>query len=119
MGSNEGDNNEKPERKVTFNKPFAIARFESSFAEWDACVSEGGCKHKPEDKAWGRGNRPVINVSWDDVTKEYLPWLSRKTGKTYRLPTEAEWEYACRAGTTTRFNFGNDETKLSDYAWWG
>ena len=73
-------------------------------------MAAGGCKHKPEDQGWGRGKRPVINVSWDDITKEYLPWLSRKTGKTYRLLTEAEWEYAARAGTTTPFSTGRTIT---------
>ena len=96
MGSNDYDD-EKPPHRVNIAKPFAVGKFTVTFAEWDACVASGGCKHKPEDQGWGRGNRPVINVSWDDATKEYLPWLSRKTGKTYRLLTEAEWEYAARA----------------------
>jgi formylglycine-generating enzyme required for sulfatase activity len=71
-------------------------------------VATGSCKHKPEDQRWGRGRQPVINVSWDDVTNEYLPWLSRKTGKTYRLLTEGEWEYAARARTTTKYSWGDD-----------
>ncbi|MBV1695304.1 MAG: SUMF1/EgtB/PvdO family nonheme iron enzyme [Hyphomicrobiales bacterium] len=96
---------EGPLRRVTIAKPFAVGKFEVTFAEWDACVSEGGCKHKPET-SWGRGRQPVMRVSWDDIAKEYLPWLSKKTGKTYRLLTEAEWEYAARAGTTTPFSFG-------------
>jgi formylglycine-generating enzyme required for sulfatase activity len=108
MGSNDGDPNEKPVHKVSISKPFAAGKFDVTFAEWDACVATGGCKHKPEDHGWGRGNRPVINVSWDDATKEYLPWLNRKTGKSYRLLSEAEWEYAARAGTTTEYSWGND-----------
>ena len=98
MGSNDGGSDEKPVHKVAIGRPFAVGKFEVTFAEWDACVAAGGCSHKPEDRGWGRGRQPVINVSWDDATKEYLPWLSRKTGKTYRLLTEAEWEYAARGG---------------------
>ena len=107
MGSNTGDADEKPVHKVTIAKPFAVGKFEVTFAEWDACVADGGCNHKPGDAGWGRGKRPVINVSWDDITKQYLPWLSRKTGKTYRLLSEAEWEYAARAGRTWREEFGD------------
>jgi formylglycine-generating enzyme required for sulfatase activity len=97
---------------VRIAKPFAVGKFEVTFDDWDACVAESGCKYKPTEGP-GRGNQPVINLSWDDITKEYLPWLSKKTSKIYRLLTEAEWEYAARAGTTTRYWFGDaiDEGK--------
>jgi len=98
MGSKQS-NDEEPVHKVTIAKPFAAGKYEVTFDDWDACAIAGGCKHLPDDQSWGRGNRPVINVSWDDITKQYLPWLSRETQKTYRLLTEAEWEYAARAGS--------------------
>ena len=105
MGSN--TEYENPVHRVTIAKQFAIGRYEVTFDEWDRCVEEKGCKFRPEDREWGRGKRPVINVSWLD-TKDFLSWLSQKTGKTYRLPSEAEWEYAARAGTNTPYWWGRD-----------
>ncbi|MDP2323303.1 MAG: formylglycine-generating enzyme family protein, partial [Gammaproteobacteria bacterium] len=91
MGSPESDkdarDNERPQHKVTITKPFAVSRFEVTFAEWNACIGAGGCAHRPSDSGWGQGARPVINVSWDDITTQYLPWLNRVTGQAYRLLT--------------------------------
>lgn len=98
---------ESPRHRVTIPAPFAVGRFEVTFAEWDACMADGGCAgYQPSDNGWGRGRRPVINVSWDDA-KTYEAWLSRKTGETYRLLSEAEWEYVARAGTETPFHTGD------------
>jgi len=110
MGSPEGepehDGSAEPQHQVTFNKPIAVARFPITFMEWDACVRGGGCGgYKPEDAGWGRGERPVINVNWDDA-KSYNTWLSRKSGSTYRLLSESEREYVTRASTTTPFWWG-------------
>ncbi|TVR82715.1 MAG: hypothetical protein EA405_05845 [Rhodospirillales bacterium] len=113
MGSPENEqdrtSDEGPQHRVTIAKPFAIGRFAVTFAEYDHFCDATG-HDKPKDEGWGRGRRPVINVSWEDA-QAYVVWLSRKTGKPYRLPSEAEWEYACRAGTTTRFTFGDEITE--------
>ncbi len=111
MGSPASDpdsrSNEGPQHKVTIAGQFAIAQFELTFDEWDACVADGGCNgYKPADEGWGRGSRPVINVSWNDATA-YVAWLAKKTGKPYRLLSESEYEYATRAGTTTAYPWGD------------
>ncbi len=99
--------NERPVHSVTV-PAFKLGKYEVTFAQWDACVADGGCNgYTPDDKGWGRGNRPVINVSWDDI-QSFIDWLNEKTGGNYRLPTEAEWEYAARAGTTTEYSWGDD-----------
>ena len=85
---------------------FAIAKYTVTFAEWDACVADGGCGgYQPSDNGWGRGSRPVINVSWNDA-QAYVQWLSQKAGKAYRLPTAEEWEIAALAGSDTNYYWG-------------
>jgi formylglycine-generating enzyme required for sulfatase activity len=105
--SEEGSSaDERPQRVVTITYPMAVGRFALTFDEWDACVAGGGCKnHWPADRGWGRGRRPVINVWWEDA-KAYTAWLSQRTGRSYRLLTEAEREYVARAGTHTPFWWG-------------
>ena len=114
MGSPEGEpgrsSDEGAQHQVTIGKAFAVGRFAVTFEEWDACVADGGCNgYRPQDAGWGRGRRPAINVSWDDA-KAYVVWLSKTTGKSYRLLSEAEREYVTRAGTTTAFWWGGSIT---------
>ncbi|MBI5430129.1 MAG: formylglycine-generating enzyme family protein [Nitrosomonadales bacterium] len=100
-------------------KGYAIGKFEVTFDDWDACLAEGGCNgYKPAEgkpaEQWGRGGRPVIYVSWDDA-QAYIEWLSRKTGKSYRLPSKEEWEYACYGGRKTKYCGGDD---IKAVAWY-
>ena len=108
MGSPE-EAAEMPIHRVTIAEPLAVGKYEVTFAEWEACVADGGCYgHRPNDEGWGRGNRPVIHVSWNHV-QTYAMWLSEKTGEPYRLLSEAEWEYVARAGSGTRkYSWGNE-----------
>ena len=113
MGSPETEerrfDNEGPRHKVAITTSFAVGKYEVTFDEWDACYESGGCRHLPKDKSWGRGKHPVINITWNDA-QEYIVWLSKKTGKSYRLLSEAEWEYVVRAGTSTPFYLGEQIT---------
>lgn len=111
MGARPGEQGaqpeEAPQRRVEIGYRFAIATRETTFDQWMLCVSEGSCRgHFPYDEDWGRGQRPAINVSYEDAAS-YARWLSAKTGRHYRLPSEAEWEFAARAGTGGAFFFGD------------
>jgi formylglycine-generating enzyme required for sulfatase activity len=110
MGSPDSELNrakyEGPQHRVKFARQFAVGKFAVTFEEWDACVADAGCRgYSPKDQGWGRGRHPVINVSWNDANA-YVAWLSGKTGKSYRLLSEAEREYVARAGTRTAFWWG-------------
>jgi formylglycine-generating enzyme required for sulfatase activity len=92
-----------------------MSRTEVTFEQWDACVTDGGCDgQRPDDEGWGRGSRPVINISWEEA-RLFADWLSGKTGARYRLPTEAEWEYAARSGVAAPYAFG-DTNRVCEFA---
>jgi formylglycine-generating enzyme required for sulfatase activity len=140
MGAADGDtmasDSERPRHKVRIARPFAIGRFPVTFEEYDRFIlatrhppaakrglmghlfgmKENKQRELPGDRGWGRSRRPVIYVSWHDAVA-YCVWLSEQTGRTYCLPSEAEWEYACRAGTEARWSCGDDEKALGDHAW--
>jgi formylglycine-generating enzyme required for sulfatase activity len=109
MGSrlNEGSIYDKPQHPVTITNAFAVAKVESTFDEWNTCVDYGDCAKVPNND-FGEGQQPVINVTWEDAQR-YVAWLSKMSGKPYRLLTEAEYEYATRAGTETIYPWGNDQ----------
>jgi hypothetical protein len=104
----EGDKTERPQHEVRVSK-LEIGKYDVTFAEYDVFTA-ATMREKASDRGWGREKRPVINVSWTDATA-YIEWLNEKTGENYRLPSEAEWEYAARAGTTTSFWWGRDMGK--------
>ena len=106
MGSNDKPS-EAPPHRVLIHKAFAIGRRLITFSEWDRCVAAGGCKYAPPDQGQGGGDLPATNLSWDDA-QEFVAWMSKTTGKVYRLPNEAEWEFAARAGSTTPYWWGKD-----------
>ena len=117
--SGEGYDLEKPVHIVTV-PAFRLGKHEVTFAQWDACVADGGCNgYRPRDGGLGRGDLPVIGVSWFDA-QSFIDWLNGRTGGNFRLPTEAEWEYAARAGTTTKYSWGDDighnRANCSNYA---
>ena len=119
MGSPDGQGMsnkfDKPQHRVHIAKPFAIGRYAITLDEYDLFCIETARK-KSSDSGWGRGRRPASKVSWEDAVA-YCAWLARQTGLPYRLPSEAEWEYACRAGTTTRWSFGDEEKVAGEYSW--
>lgn len=121
MGSRPGEKgrgtDESPRNAVHFTWPFAVGKFEVTFAEWDACAADGGCNgYRPKDQGWERDRMPVINVSWEDA-QAYIGWLRRKTGRKYQLLSESQWEYVARAGTQTRFACGDGVGCLNGAGW--
>ncbi len=107
MGSDGRHRHERPAHPAAIVNPFAMGRYEVTFDEWAACHEAGGCARMPDDHKWGRGRRPVINLTWPEM-QTYVRWLSERTGAVYRLPSETEWEYAARAGSDTAFWWGDE-----------
>ena len=110
MGSNDGGDNEQPVHTIHISQPFVLGKYPVTYAQWQAVM--GG---KLADDL----NRPVTNISWDDIQRFLHKLNTQEGGREYRLPTEAEWEYACRAGSTAAYSFGDDPKQLGEYAWYG
>jgi formylglycine-generating enzyme required for sulfatase activity len=106
MGYGATSKNSQPAHQVQILQPFAIGRFEITFSEWQDCIDGGGCQNNPDDHQWGKKNRPVINITYFEA-KKYLSWITKKTNYKYRLPSEAEWAYANRGGTSTLWWWGD------------
>jgi formylglycine-generating enzyme required for sulfatase activity len=106
---------EGPQHEVTIARPFAVSKFEATSDQWETCIQYGGCTR--DRSPFGGGKQPVIFVTWDKA-QEYVKWLSGFIGKRYRLLTEAEWEYAARAGSTDPYSFEGDASVLGEYAWY-
>ena len=106
---------EGPQHEVTIVHHFAVSKFEVTFDQWDACIQYGGCARA--SSPFGAGKQPTINVSWDEAM-EYVKWLSALTRQHYRLLSEAEWEYAARAGSTGPYSFEGNASVLGGYAWY-
>ena len=119
---------EKPAHEVKIKKDFYMAKFLVTFNEYDKFCKDTN-RELVDDNGWGRDSRPVMSISWNDAIA-YAKWLSEKTGSTYRLSTEEEWEYSCRAGSVTPYGFGTIKTgfidrifkkkyaELDDYGWY-
>jgi formylglycine-generating enzyme required for sulfatase activity len=107
---------EGPQHLVTISLPFYVGKYEVTLKEWEACVRDQGCTHQPRNEVWSHANSPVTDVNWIDALA-YVDWLTSKTGKNYRLLSEAEWEYAARAGSKTAYSFGPTPDNLSSFAW--
>ena len=110
MGCSQNDgckDKEMPAHKVSIST-FSIMATEVTFAQWDTCVTDGACSIVPNDESWGRGNRPVIGISYDNIVEEFIPWINKSTTKNFTLPSEAQWEYAAKATSKTKFSWGDE-----------
>ena len=110
MGNDKGEQSERPKHRTKISNPFYLGKFQVTQEQWELLMGYNPSKFKDKE-------RPVENVTWHDAVK-FIETLNSSGKKAYRLPTEAEWEYACRAGTSKRFFFGDEESKLIQYAWY-